>query len=394
MPNADRHLEIWPVGFRTYNLLVPNLLNLPASLLGVGAPKQLVGLAMYESSRAADCGYCTAHSCSFGLRRGTSGAALAGKYETDVEAAVAQVAEGLGTVPATLTAEDVAELERHLSPAQVEWIALAIATMGFLNMFMDAMGIELEAEAIAVATDIIGPTSWTPGKHRPTDETGAAATDERPETAPAVPKDGLATYLRVLRLAPGAIRLERRWTRGVPRRIDAAQALLRDQVGCSFSTLDRARNPRVVRALTTVLRDNLDADRSVVGLRSKCLAGLVLTERVDNPRLASDVAALTEAVAPDLTDIDRRRIATFALTDQWDERAGTPQLDAGLDDFESAVMVLARAASTSPAIVDDAVIATVTEHLDPAQIVEVLVWLSVLQMLHRLETFHRVRESR
>ena len=55
VPNCDNHLEIWPPGFRTYNLVVPNFLNLPGSLLGQGAPKDLVGLAMYASSRAASC---------------------------------------------------------------------------------------------------------------------------------------------------------------------------------------------------------------------------------------------------------------------------------------------------------------------------------------------------
>jgi hypothetical protein len=65
VPNCDSFLEIWPAGFRTYNLLVPNLLNLPASLMGQGAPKDLVGLAMYVSSRAAECMYCSAHTCSF-----------------------------------------------------------------------------------------------------------------------------------------------------------------------------------------------------------------------------------------------------------------------------------------------------------------------------------------
>ena len=28
IPNCDPFLEIWPTGFRTYNLLVPNLLNM------------------------------------------------------------------------------------------------------------------------------------------------------------------------------------------------------------------------------------------------------------------------------------------------------------------------------------------------------------------------------
>jgi hypothetical protein len=43
VPNCHAYLEIWPVGLRTYNLLVPNFLNLPFLLFGVGPPKATVG---------------------------------------------------------------------------------------------------------------------------------------------------------------------------------------------------------------------------------------------------------------------------------------------------------------------------------------------------------------
>src|SRR5690242_17644483 len=51
VPNCDRYLEIWPAGFRTYNVMVPNFLNLPVPILGVGgAPGDVVGLGMYVAS--------------------------------------------------------------------------------------------------------------------------------------------------------------------------------------------------------------------------------------------------------------------------------------------------------------------------------------------------------
>ena len=37
VPNCDPYLEIWPTGFKTYNLLVPNLLNAPQAILGPGS---------------------------------------------------------------------------------------------------------------------------------------------------------------------------------------------------------------------------------------------------------------------------------------------------------------------------------------------------------------------
>ena len=47
VPNCDTYLEIWPPAFRTYNIMVPNFLNLPASVFGLGgAPKvRIVGIS-------------------------------------------------------------------------------------------------------------------------------------------------------------------------------------------------------------------------------------------------------------------------------------------------------------------------------------------------------------
>lgn len=78
VPNCDPVLEIWPIGFRTYNLFVPNFLNLPHSLFGKKKLKGMMGLAMYNSSRAAECMYCSAHCCSYALRRGLSEDAILG----------------------------------------------------------------------------------------------------------------------------------------------------------------------------------------------------------------------------------------------------------------------------------------------------------------------------
>ncbi|MEL7158461.1 MAG: hypothetical protein AAFN30_17945, partial [Actinomycetota bacterium] len=202
IPNCDPYLEIWPIGFRSYNLLVPNLLNLPASIINQGAPKDLLGLGMYASSRAAGCMYCSAHTCSFALRRGLSPDALIGNM-SEPERAVVAVADGLGQVPSTLTATDLAELRRHLSANDVEWIILGIALMGFLNKFMDAMGIELEAEAIADVQDLIGQTGWTAGQHQ-WDDQQVVPSNGTP------PKDSIRTYLRIFSQGPRSARMESR----------------------------------------------------------------------------------------------------------------------------------------------------------------------------------------
>jgi len=122
VPNCDPYLEIWPTAFRTYNVMVPNFLNLPFSLWGVGAPKDVVGLAMYASSRTAECMYCAAHTCSFALRRGARPDKVAGflgdaSLSPGEQAAVA-VARSLSRLPSSLSDAERRELARHFSPAE------------------------------------------------------------------------------------------------------------------------------------------------------------------------------------------------------------------------------------------------------------------------------------
>ena len=378
IPNCDPYLEIWPPGFRSYNLLVPNLLNLPQSLLGNGAPKDLTGLAMYVASRAAECMYCSAHTCSFALRRGASQAALTGEY-SDVEAAVASVAESLGRLRSDLSNEQIKELEQHLPPDQIEWIVLSVAMMGFLNKFMDTMGIQLEEAAIADVQNVIGATGWKTGKHQWDDDLHVESNGE-------VPTDSLMTYLRVFRQAPGAIRMEGAWTKGVSGRIGPALMMLEDRVGYSFPIFGSLRHKRAVKAIATVLRDNLDPELTTVGLPAKLMAGLVYAILADDEMLRAEMLQLAQSLAPDLDHGILVDVGRFAAADT--EGLSVP---AGLSKVDAATILLAKAGSTSPSNVNEITISTVCDHLSPAQIVEVVVWLSVCQMMHRLYAFYDAR---
>src|SRR5277367_4515998 len=131
VPNCDPILEIWQPGFRTYNLLVPNMFNLPNTLFGSKSFKASMGLAMYASSKAS-CAYCTAHTCSFALRRGARPEAIAG-LRTEKEQAIVTMAEKLAQIPSSLSATDVEALQQYFSSAETEWLVYAVSMMGFLT---------------------------------------------------------------------------------------------------------------------------------------------------------------------------------------------------------------------------------------------------------------------
>jgi hypothetical protein len=364
VPNCDRYLEIWPPAFRTYNVMVPNFLNLPAPIFGVGgAPGEMVGLGMYVSSRVAECAYCTAHSCSFALRRGASAdtvaqALIGGDANlTRDELATIAVARSLGRIPCELTAAERDELVAVFGASRAEWIVLGVVMMGFLNKFMNAIGVELEQTVYSEVSQTLG-SEWSVGN-------AGAALDDAAPAKPAPPADGLSTKLRVLPLLPTALRLDARWQKGVPKAWPQVGTYLRERIGHDFPVLARLRHGRAARAIAFVLRENLDAQSTVIGLDTKIRCGLVFAEVVADEALAADVRALAGAHDVDL-----------------DQASPDPRL--------AAALLLARAASPSPAQIDATVVGACRDSgLAPAAIVELVTWLAVLQMLHRLSCFYR-----
>jgi hypothetical protein len=351
VPNCDPYLEIWPTAFRTYNVMFPNLLNLPFLVWGLGAPRSTVGLAMYVSSRAAGCPYCSAHTCSFALRRGATVEQVASALDSEptltrADRAAVRVARALAVVPAAIDDEARAGLRRCFSEADTEWVVLSIAVMGWLNKMMDALGVPLEEPTFAEVNGVIAPSGWTPGQHRK----GTALAGDPPRA------DSLMTRLSVIRYAPQALKLDKAWTADVPDRWPAVGEFLRQRTGHSFPVLSRLRHRRAIRAIATIIKDNIgdigDIGESVIGRENKLAAGLIYARTVGNPALAEELRSLGAKEMPD-----------------------------------SPTQILARAISPSPAAVDQGVLKS-SRAIPPAGIVELVAFVSLLQMLHRLSSFY------
>lgn len=383
VPNCDRYLEIWPPAFRTYNLIVPNFFNVPFSVFGMSdAPADVVGLSMYVSSRVAECPYCSAHTCTFALRRGASPETVARALLGDGapyrrgELATIAVARSLARVPCELTDGERDELVSVYGRTGAEWVALGAVMMGFLNKFMDTIGVELEQAVVAEVRTTLG-RDWSPRK-------AGAALDPAAAVKPSPPADSMMTKLRLVPLLPGAARLDGRWQKGVPSAWPAVGRFLRQRTGHDFPVLSRLHHRRVIRSIASTLRENLDPTSTVIGVDTKVLAGVVFADIVGDEALAGDVRALAERNA-----VSQSRIADalrFARTPD----DGLPDADGRL----RAALVLSRAASPSPARIDaDTVRACRDSELSAAAIVELVCWLSVLQMLHRLSCFYTSRSA-
>lgn len=347
VPNCDRYLEIWPPAFRTYNVMFPNLLNLPFLVWGLGAPRSTLGLAMYVSSRVAGCPYCSAHTCSFALRRGATVEEVASALDsqatlTAADRAAVRVARALAVVPAAIDDEARADLRRRFSESDAEWVVLSIAVAGWLTKMMDPLGVPLEESTFSEVDGVIAPSGWTPGRHMK----GTAPAGDPPRA------DSLVRRLSVIRYAPQALKLDRMWTAGVPDRWPAVGEFLRQRTGHSFPVLSRLRHRRAIRAIATMIKDNFSENESVIGRENKLAAGLIYARTVGNPSLAEELRSLGARELPD-----------------------------------SPTQLLARAISPSPAAVDQDVIES-SRAIPPAGIVELVAFVSLLQMLHRLSSFY------
>jgi len=375
VPNCDRYLEIWPIAFRSYNVMVPNLLNLPFFLWGVGAPKTPVGLAMYASSRAASCMYCSAHTASFAIRRGAAESTVAecgaGAPTTEAERAAVAVAEAISFVPARLTDAERDALLRTLSRGDAEWVMLAVAMMGFLNKMMDALGVELEAATVDEVQPLIGPSGWSAGRHRVVPTEGGAA----PARA-----DNLALKLGLIRFLPSALALDRRWTAGVPSRWPAVGEFLRAHTGHDFPVIRHLTHTRAIRAIATMLRDNCAPARSRIGLDVKHSAGLVYATVVEDDALSHEARILARHAGAR----DPDAVARFAVEPiDFDDDDAVERARAA----HGPALVLAKAASYSPARISPRVVEG-SRALGAEGVLELVTWLSVLQLLHRLASFY------
>lgn len=365
IPDCDTYLEIWPPGFRTYNLCVPNFLNLPASLIGRRDVAAHMGLAMYIASRTADCPYCSAHTCSFALRRGASPEAVDGSARTDVERAVVALAEGMSNVPTTWDPSLIDDLGVFLSADDIEWVAMSVGMMGFLNKFMDAIAVPLEVEAINDVAELIEPTGWDVGQ--------AGWRNGAVERVSAtVPTDSIAVYGRIARRAPRAVLIERGWTKHLPKSAPDLRRYLLDTHGVDVPILTKMRHQRPMRALAAMIDQNLNPDTSEIGIGNKALAGLAYAAHTENADLVAQARSLAARDDVPASIVDA--VTAGSLPDA-DER---PQM----------IVRLARAFAPSPAQVTSDLAEAAVAVLSPAEIIEVAVWISVQQSMHRLGLFY------
>ena len=168
------------MGFLPNSLLTmarrPEILEAVASLTQAArtgtVPRELKELVALVASTAAGCRYCQAHTASNASRVGAEAEKIAQvwSYETntlfsDAERAALRLAHHAALVPNQATDDDFDELRRHFDDGEIVEIVTVVALFGFLNRWNDTVATDLEQPPFAVASELIAPTGWEPGKH-------------------------------------------------------------------------------------------------------------------------------------------------------------------------------------------------------------------------------------
>lgn len=375
VPYAGCYMEIWPTGYRTENVLVPNMLNVPFSVFGLAAPMPLVGLAMYSASKAAECMYCTAHCCTFALRRGLSPEAIARtiglpdpEKMTPAERAVVSVATSMGRSPARVEPAQVSALRQALGDKNAEWIAMAATMMGFLNKVMDLLGLELEQSVVDDVGETLAATGWHADRHPPAADFSAVI----PARA-----DSFLSLLGWLRYMPAALRFDRRASAGMPEGWPAAGEALKAAVGHDFPLLATVGPGRVRRAIAVALRDNLAPSSlgPAIKHRVAVLAGGLWGDDA--------LIAAGEAMAGGPQPGARALVEPVDLDDGGEAAEAMLAERYGFDEKTIAALLIAVGGAESPARLPPALVERQAARLEPAELIELVTWLGVLQLLHR-----------
>ena len=400
-PKLNGLVKLWPPGFRTFHVLFKNSANMPYAMLGSEPFIRELFIAMYAASRETGCEYCTATAVGVALRRGALPSRITCTAQTPADAALFSMCKSLAKARADITVDKISAMRAHFSEAQVEYIALSVGLMGFMNLLTSVTGLKLEKAPLDETANVLGSTGWTPGEKAPDDfkmpeQTGPV--NDIPQ------REKLSTFLRMAKYGPHAMYVETKWVAGVPSKWPSAGRYLQNRTGYNFPILSKITQHPALLAYATIFRDNFDADLSEIGLIAKSLCGLVYATFTADEFLAEEARSLATITArreglpiDELTFTEIEKIArepppttseeVAALFERLNALAGVTSRRA------SAAIILSRACSARPMVLAPIIITDVTSQLSPGEIVETIIWLGLQQCFHRVLRFYDVNNA-
>lgn len=269
-------------------------------------------------------------------------------------------------------------------------IIVAISMMGFLQKFMDLCGCQLEQASYDQAGDFLTSLGWGPGKHliaAPADRLQELDRDK------GLHGDTVWTNIQALPFVPPLLLWDKKVTARVPSTWPAVGHWLLNRVGFHFPIFGRLRHGRAIRAIAAALSINLDPALCNVPPSTKLLCGVIFGTKAKNPALVADMKRCALRLGSHLLPDTCKVVTKFAREEIDFEKpitlSQTALREAGADLTlaDRRALLFAKASSTSPSMLTPIVLGGMEELFSPAAVIEQLVWMGLLQMLHRLYLF-------
>lgn len=374
VPRAMSYFEIWPPAFTTYSVLVPAFMDIPRCDLGRGISPDLRSLVAYVSSRSFGCGYCSAHAAGIGtVFRGAGGSLERNREAMNPEAcslfspadqAAIDFANAIAEVPTGIREEHRIAIAKHYSEDHEESIVLAATCMGFLNCCIDVLGMVLERRLLHQAQQYLSGSGWEAG-NKYEEEYDRELVDADPH------EDAKLGALGMARSMVGLIAFDRKALANIEGRPAKLEAQLHKELGFVPSYIKRTSRVPVKRVWAQMLIEQICGTNGSVDPRHKLIMSFVAAKLFDDRLLAAQFAHLAVRAGADPKEL-RAALITGRCEDA--------RAEAGY--------ALARASTRAPVTLRMQLIEALMEHYTPAEIMELVVVVSVVSMLRRYSAFY------
>ncbi|CAM9096241.1 unnamed protein product [Ectocarpus sp. 6 AP-2014] len=380
-PRCDQYLELWPPGFETYNVMVPNLFDIPFCDFGVGTlTPDLRSIPAYVSSRTYGCAYCASHTAVMGtvwkgsgLTLDKNAMAMDAEPSPDVfsrkELAAINIAKKVGAVPSTVTTADIEMLATTFTPKEQEAVVNACTIMGFLNRFMDASGMTLEMEAIETSLQKLAPSGWAPNVAYDKDADAELMKEDRMEAAKREKRKKGSGFFGFVKMIFGGKMADNRSLKKIPTSDAALFSQCKKDGGFVPYYIRQMQHATAKKALSFGFLLRLCQGSDEVPVQLKQLMAYQCATNAENNVLRAHFAFMAMRSGVTLS----RLIQVTDLT----------STGGGENAAEDAAMAFAQAASWTPTRMTAALAGLISRLFSPPAVIELLITVSVEFAIHR-----------
>jgi hypothetical protein len=197
-------------------------------------------------------------------------------------------------------------------------------------------------------------------------------------------------------LQPYAIKYDLDVTKNVPRSWPEVGKYLAEHTGHTFPILGKLKHSRTIAAIATMLKDNLNAIECSIDLELKYLTAMIFAGVVKNSLLYEEFKMICTDLCPEVSEETIRLVTDYA----WDQTADTCSFEnvkientplehmTELPFADRMLLIFAKAVSWAPPQMTSFIIEIADVYMTPPQVVELMTWISLMNMLHRFYCFY------